>query len=851
MITLTKQQTKTLFGEFRDKIEKIRDNPPKVYSHLGKTKATLFTIKDIVCRNIQLIKHGEPSTDDKVYFKLTKKILSFAGEYKPLADTTYRKYLAYAESPEKIDEQPGNSITLNFVAILLGYLGLKGFIEEPQIITISKFLSDKGIRVEDLENELHEKSFNNRALSKISQKNSEYNDKSLPNEKLLMGNIDELSEQYFFNLQSFYQERVLSTQKLHEKNRKEKRLFYENLYNTVGSELDNISSKEAITDKEEYLKSTFNMIIEPCELNKSVKNRINRFLNDSEENKIFKWYDRSLITSALTISILRYYDEGKADYLLRLFQRYESDSISGLKSDVKKKALIGLVLGMLKIYNNKERVKIHEKRIIEIFEIKWVREILSEIVQLIVNLDFKKIDNKYLKNDYFNESYRYFIPYNENIKSIQNALKKGQKNVDAYRFHDSLSHTVYLSGYNKYYLAFCYPSFSKDQVIELTKKYDEDCMWMSHDDDHYSNLAQKISFTNILDELNCAIINNKNLGVHLKDLIPKTRSEKLNFLDVVSESFYNYYVIGEFYYFDGNYQTALPYFKKHEKWFPDHMLNLAQIGYCLQEQGEFKEALKYHQKAEAFDSENIWNLRQLGCCLLELGEFKKALEYFYKIGLLEPNSTFTLIKIGQCLRKQSEFKKALEYFYKANKNEPDDGWILLEIGCCLSALGIYKKALKLYHQIVRDNYSNTRLLVEIGYSLDDMGHTKRAIEHCLKVEKIDSKNVENLVLIGWCYFKLGNLDFAISYIRRTLTIDENNELALMNFGHVRLCKKQMLRAVKYYRTSIDHWKPIQDFFKCFDEDFTYIERYNVSQYEYQKIKEELERYCKDKHGKIN
>jgi len=223
-------------------------------------------------------------------------------------------------------------------------------------------------------------------------------------------------------------------------------------------------------------------------------------------------------------------------------------------------------------------------------------------------------------------------------------------------------------------------------------------------------------------------------------------------------------------------------------------------------------ALEQYKNVQSIAPNNSRCLRQIGSCLQILGEYNKAMDFHLEAKDINPDDILNLGLIGKCLRMQGDYTAANDYYLTALEINPEFAWNLMQFALNFQKQGDYIKALK-YHR---------------------------------KAENIEPDNVWNLQYISWCYFMIGDLKLAKQYsLKVTLSI-KHNEKTLKNLGHFELCNKNIIQAIEYYKQSLDACECDQVFFEVFHDDFQYVHPYDVSQKEYQNIKEELLQYCQDK-----
>lgn len=176
--------------------------------------------------------------------------------------------------------------------------------------------------------------------------------------------------------------------------------------------------------------------------------------------------------------------------------------------------------------------------------------------------------------------------------------------------------------------------------------------------------------------------------------------------------------------------------------------------------------------------------QKLAFCYQKLGDYEKALKGYLQADLYDQNRLWNLKKIALCFRNLKQPDKALEYYKAAEKLNPDDLNNQLNVGHCLLELDQFDEALKCY----------------------------------FKVEYLDPGNRKVWRPIGWCSFLTGKKQQAEKYFGKLLE-EEPGKHDLMNMGHVQWSLGNRKAALDYYKQSISKTGFSEaEFMVVFEED---------------------------------
>jgi len=150
-----------------------------------------------------------------------------------------------------------------------------------------------------------------------------------------------------------------------------------------------------------------------------------------------------------------------------------------------------------------------------------------------------------------------------------------------------------------------------------------------------------------------------------------------------------------------------------------------------------------------------------------LGDYEKALGFYRQSEMFDSNRLWSVKKIIFCLRQLNKYEEALKWCNEALSIDPDDVYINTMAGNCLFDLKNYQEAL----------------------------------EHYFKVEFLAPDNKKVLRPIAWCSFVSGKLEIARNYLQ-TILESEPTANDYINAGHVEYCLAFKQKAMEYYMQAL-------------------------------------------------
>ena len=196
--------------------------------------------------------------------------------------------------------------------------------------------------------------------------------------------------------------------------------------------------------------------------------------------------------------------------------------------------------------------------------------------------------------------------------------------------------------------------------------------------------------------------------------------------------------------------------------------SLRLIAELLFKKKYYKEALNIFSKIISFDNSDHSLYQKIGYCYQELGEYHKAINAYNNSDIIKKDSPWTIRRIATCYKALKNYNTAIEYYNKYLTFKPDTLSVELNLGHCHLALKNYEQALN----------------------------------HYFKVEYLESKNIKTWRPIAWCSFKLGKYDQASKYYHKILE-NKANAIDHINAGHNYWANNKIDKAIIEYQKSLN------------------------------------------------
>lgn len=216
--------------------------------------------------------------------------------------------------------------------------------------------------------------------------------------------------------------------------------------------------------------------------------------------------------------------------------------------------------------------------------------------------------------------------------------------------------------------------------------------------------------------------------------------------------------------------------------------------------------------ADLFLSEQRWK---------EAGDIYKDLTNT----LLPSNEDYE--KAGFCLQKQKYYGLAIRYYEKADLLAHGNAWTLRHLGTCCRMTERYKEALAYYEQADAIQPGNRGVLYQIANCLADLEEYKEAMDHYFRLDLAEEHSIRAWRGIAWCAFKLERWDTAAKYYDR-IPDKEKTARDWLNAGHVALVSDIPANAILLYRHAADKFGDRTEFREALLDDLTELESHGVT-----------------------
>lgn len=203
----------------------------------------------------------------------------------------------------------------------------------------------------------------------------------------------------------------------------------------------------------------------------------------------------------------------------------------------------------------------------------------------------------------------------------------------------------------------------------------------------------------------------------------------------------------------------------------------------------------------------------------EKGYYGEALGIFT---LSEEKSGEVLQKAAYSCQKLGRYAEALSLYQKAELYEVNKIWNLKKIALCYRNLKLPEEALKVYKTLDSLEPDSPGILYAMGYCQSETGKVQEALNTFFKIEYLSPGNKKVWRPIAWCSFLAGKTAQAEKYYHKLMEA-QPDKYDLLNMGHVQWVAGKRESALEYYLLSIRTGGFQEaEFMTVFEEDLHFL-----------------------------
>lgn len=359
--------------------------------------------------------------------------------------------------------------------------------------------------------------------------------------------------------------------------------------NELGAKREQIESSFSDDEKNEKLKSIFNIVANKEVLEDGDKAIINSFYGIAGKEK-WKWYQKVYIINGTIIGLFKGFDETKFSLLFNLL--LENDN------KVWQRALVGIVFAFTNNFNDRSKIAPILRKLEFISQHSQIIPGVDQIFETLV-LAKNQMRNIGKSERCSGFDFDKFMPFNRDLPFVKTITESTTKNVDTSRFWKALELADSLSNSYRYCIALQYKKLETSQISELISILETEFQSNENILKYHEVGETLLAFIGIVNDLT-ELLEENIFGIDIQEVFRTLKSRE--------------------------YITFISRLFKRE----------AIIGYYYEDQEEYKKAIASYSKAILEESFSYNSHFRLGYVYFKLGDYQSSIKKFQKVVEINP-----------------------------------------------------------------------------------------------------------------------------------------------------------------------------------------------------------------------
>lgn len=615
---------------------------------------------------------------------------------------------------------------------------------------------------------------------------------------------------------------------------KTEQLRYKLFEKLFSSHKDKIKSTPILQDK--FIYNLFENIFSSEKLSPLIINDINDVRTDKES---YKHYDRSIIVSALTLSVLSWkvFDPNKIGLLIDFLTDYEKG--------VWERSLTGIILSSIMHQNRLQRYHL-TTRLVELQKNEKTQIGIYIIDTILRNQLYKNVmfPKDFEKEEFLSDTpFNWFYPFYEDNTILKEMFRETEQDIEEDDFLEYIHNVPFVSAF-KYTLC----NGIKNNQLTISKKNFDEKSAEDLEKMYSLSMASNLEpFYNIIAEF--YLYYKSYPKERVKEIFEhKITLAQTKLKNIILSKVQELKLSADLLFEKKEFNSCILKLKELLNIEPNQLSALIQICECYEEKEEFTDALAYHYEIEKLKPANFVNQYRIGLCLNKTKQYKKSNEYLEKANYIDPDKIIILDLFGNNYLKLKEYRKSIEYHEKVVLIDDKYENSLFDLNLCYSYLKEPENAIKFSKKLYEINPESANYVNNLAQDYAELGEFEKASELASKAFMLKSDACDIAFGYGRILFLIQDFKKAEIMLNKCYHMKNSKEfhgIIWGNLGHIKLFNNENEAAMKLYKKCVLEFDDINEFSEKFDTDLKYAVMNGISKINYEKIKQNLIGYWQE------
>ncbi len=292
-----------------------------------------------------------------------------------------------------------------------------------------------------------------------------------------------------------------------------------------------------------------------------------------------------------------------------------------------------------------------------------------------------------------------------------------------------------------------------------------------------------------------------NRAVNIPEFV-NMNPEGIEHIDTPAVDFYKQFDIAAGLVNKGQYEEAIPEWKKAVEMQPDDRITHFNYGETLLHAGRLDEGIAQLEEAVKLNPHFAEAYNNLGVALSHQGHYQQSEQQLRQALKENPDFAEAHNNLGNTLLSENRIPEAEQEFKRALELKPDFGDARVNLGRAFMAQKRYDDAAREFNEEITKNPQSANAYNALGELMARKGDLDGAEANFKKALEIEPENAWVQGNLGQALFSQGNFDEAIPYLQKAVTMGaENSELDL-DLGVALAKKGQMEAAIPLFKKAL-------------------------------------------------
>lgn len=207
------------------------------------------------------------------------------------------------------------------------------------------------------------------------------------------------------------------------------------------------------------------------------------------------------------------------------------------------------------------------------------------------------------------------------------------------------------------------------------------------------------------------------------------------------------------------------------------------------------------------------------------GYYKEALPLFKLMAEDNKEDSVLYEKLGFCYQSIGNLQDALEAYLKSSLLKTPGPWLTKKLAFIYKSLGKIDEAISSYRHILEMESENINVLLNLAHLLVEKKEYSEALQHYYHANYLQPSLPKIMRAIGWVELLSGNYSKSLEYFQRIIN-QQASANDYLNAGHAYTMLNNKKEAINFYRLAADKFKT--GFKSAFLDDIKYLTELGLS-----------------------